>query len=172
MSGYKYEPRINRTHFKKQQAASVVISSGNLRCRIGGGPCSYLLINTVQFTCLLNATMLPGKRGTEPNGEYDRADEPAGRHRPISPRCDCDNSPVGLTNELARESGSLQLELLLTLLSPDYPDDMGTSRKLSTFCIIIRNENQQSLDSVPCRTGAKDSSEEEDQNVSGKIVVA
>ncbi|KRZ87385.1 hypothetical protein T08_10311 [Trichinella sp. T8] len=117
MSGYKCESRINRTHFKKvrmsqnallekdygstvvgSEIASSVISSAKLQCRIGGGPYS--------------------KGAAEPNGEYDRADEPAGRHRPISPRCDCDNSPVGLTNEPTRESGSLQLELLLILLSP------------------------------------------------------
>ncbi|KRY45731.1 hypothetical protein T03_10264 [Trichinella britovi] len=36
----------------------------------------------------------------------------------------------------------------------NYPDDTGTSRKLYTIYIIIRNENQQSFHSVPCRIGA------------------
>ncbi|KRY42526.1 hypothetical protein T01_11451 [Trichinella spiralis] len=43
----------------------------------------------------------------KPNGGYDRAEEPGGRHKPSSPSDDCDNSPDGVTNEPARETGSL-----------------------------------------------------------------
>ncbi|KRY42195.1 hypothetical protein T01_16115 [Trichinella spiralis] len=79
---------------------------------------SELLINTVFITCLVIAIMLPGK--CEPGRKGNRAggsqaEDMSAQRNPLvdtgasSQSDDCANNSVGVTNEPARESGSLHI---------------------------------------------------------------
>ncbi|KRX58143.1 hypothetical protein T09_12002 [Trichinella sp. T9] len=85
---------VQTTKWKKDKATmSGYILEDRRRITIGDSPCSELLINTVLFTCLLNGTMLPGKRELVwlPRALLTfnidisvRAEKPVGRHRPVA----------------------------------------------------------------------------------------
>ncbi|KRX66759.1 hypothetical protein T09_13136 [Trichinella sp. T9] len=97
-----------RKKWKKSSKATVnrkiLEHRKGLRVADGNGPCSDLLINIVQFTCLVNATVLPGECELGRKGAEQQEDMTARRNPPVvtgpsSPNDECVSSSVGVTNE-------------------------------------------------------------------------